>query len=55
MNPLVIKFGGYQKPASINNAAARRFVKSSRRASATVSFQLIGNVLDLGRRLAICQ
>jgi len=50
MNPIVIKFGGYQKPASIHNRAAELF---GRRLKETlgdrVSFQLIGNVLDLGR------
>ncbi|MEK7230967.1 MAG: TRAP transporter substrate-binding protein [Pseudomonadota bacterium] len=50
MNPLVIKFGGYQKPASINNAAARRFGEVLQaRLGDQISFQLIGNVLDLGR------
>ena len=50
MNPIVIKFGGYQKPASINNAAARLFGEVLlARLGDRVSFQLIGNVLDLGR------
>ncbi len=50
MNPIVIKFGGYQKPASINNAAARRFGEVlEARLGDQISFQLIGNVLDLGR------
>ena len=49
MNPIVIKFGGYQKPASINNAAARLFGEVLlARLGDRVSFQLIGNVLDLG-------
>lgn len=50
MNPIVIKFGGYQKPASINNAAARRFGEVLQaHLGDRISFQLIGNVLDLGR------
>jgi len=50
MNPIVIKFGGYQKPASINNAAARLFGEVLQaRLGERVSFQLIGNVFDLGR------
>jgi len=49
MNPIVIRFGGYQKPASINNAAARLFGEALlARLGDRVSFQLIGNVLDLG-------
>lgn len=50
MNPIVIKFGGYQKPASINNAAARLFGEVLQaRLGERIRFQLIGNVLDLGR------
>jgi len=50
MDPIVIKFGGYQKPASINNAAARLFGEALKaRLADRISFQLIGNVLDLGR------
>ena len=50
MNPIVIKFGGYQKPASINTAAARRFgAVLQARLGDQISFELIGNVLDLGR------
>ena len=50
MNPIVIKFGGYQKPASINNAAARLFGEVLQaRLGDRIRFQLIGNVLDLGR------
>jgi TRAP-type C4-dicarboxylate transport system substrate-binding protein len=50
MNPIVIKFGGYQKPASINNAAARLFGEVLQaRLGDRISFQLTGNVLDLGR------
>lgn len=50
MNPIVLKFGGYQPPASIHNQAGRRF---GERLAATlgdrVAFELIGSVLDLGR------
>jgi len=50
MDPIVIKFGGYQKPASINNAAARLFGEVLlARLGERIRFQLIGNVLDLGR------
>lgn len=50
MNPIVIKFGGYQKPASINNAAAGLFGEVLQaRLGDRIRFQLIGNVLDLGR------
>src|SRR3972149_10678328 len=50
MNTIVIKFGGYQKPASINNAAAGRFGELLQaRLGDRIRFQLIGNVLDLGR------
>jgi TRAP-type C4-dicarboxylate transport system substrate-binding protein len=50
MDPIVIKFGGYQKPASINNAAARLFGEVLQaRLGERISFQLVGNVLDLGR------
>ena len=31
MNPIVIKFGGYQKPASINNAAVQPVLLKYRR------------------------
>lgn len=45
-----LKFGGYQKPASIHNQAARRFgALLGERLGARVAFDLIGNVLDLGR------
>ena len=50
MKPIVIRFGGYQMPASINNAAARRFGEVLQaRLGDQISFELIGNVLDLGR------
>ncbi len=45
-----IVFGGYQKPASIHNQAALRFGDVLRqRLGARIDFQLIGNVLELGR------
>ena len=50
MNPIVIRFGGYQKPASIHNRAAARFgeiLKS--RLGNRITFELIGDVLALGR------
>jgi C4-dicarboxylate-binding protein DctP len=50
MFSLPIKFGGYQKPASIHNRAAARFgelLKS--RLGDRVRFELIGDVLALGR------
>lgn len=52
---LQIKFGGYQKPASIHNQAAARFgtllrERLGEKVSARLDFQLIGNVLDLGRK-----
>ena len=50
--PLVnLKFGGYQKPASIHNQAARRFGELlSARLGGALDFQLTGNVLELGRK-----
>ncbi len=51
MTPLTLKFGGYQKPASIHNQAAIRFGEALReRLGAGIDFQLAGNVLDLGRK-----
>jgi TRAP-type C4-dicarboxylate transport system substrate-binding protein len=51
LNALHLKFGGYQKPASIHNQAARRFGELlTRRLDGRVSFELVGNVLDLGRK-----
>jgi len=47
---LHLKFGGYQKPASIHNQAAVRFGELLReRLGPQAVFELIGNVLDLGR------
>ena len=50
MEPLTIKFGGYQPPASIHNRAARRFGELlEQKLGDRVAFELIGSVLDLGR------
>lgn len=47
---MVLKFGGYQKPASIHNRAAARFGELlEQRLGDRVAFELIGSVLDLGR------
>jgi TRAP-type C4-dicarboxylate transport system substrate-binding protein len=50
--PLVnLKFGGYQKPASIHNQTAARFGELlCARLGGALDFQLTGNVLDLGRK-----
>jgi TRAP-type C4-dicarboxylate transport system substrate-binding protein len=51
MNTIHMKFGGYQKPASIHNQAARHFGNLLTSALGDrVSFELMGNVLDLGRK-----
>jgi TRAP-type C4-dicarboxylate transport system substrate-binding protein len=50
MTPIVLKFGGYQPPASIHNAAAARFGELLRqKLGDRITFELIGSVLDLGR------
>src|SRR5213594_224114 len=47
---LVIKFGGYQEPASIHNRAAARFGELlERQLGDRVRFELIGSILKLGR------
>jgi TRAP-type C4-dicarboxylate transport system substrate-binding protein len=47
---LVIKFGGYQEPASIHNRAAARFGELlAERLGDDVDFELIGSILKLGR------
>jgi TRAP-type C4-dicarboxylate transport system substrate-binding protein len=49
--PIVLKFGGYQEPASIHNRAAVRFGELLRKALGDrISFELIGSVLKIGRR-----
>ena len=51
MSPIVIKLGGYQKPASVHNQAAGLFGEIlKQRLGARVEFQLIGDVLELGRK-----
>jgi len=46
-----LKFGGYQAPASIHNRAAQHFGAAlKRRLGDHVEFELIGSVLDLGRK-----
>lgn len=50
MKPLVIKFGGYQGPASINTQGAVRFGEVLRRKLGdAVRFELVPDVLALGR------
>ena len=49
MPPIVIKFGGYQRPASINTRAAALFGEILRKLLADrIEFELIGDVLALG-------
>jgi TRAP-type C4-dicarboxylate transport system substrate-binding protein len=49
--PVTLKFGGYQKPASIHNQAAARFGQVLReRLGEQLTFELIGDVLALGRK-----
>jgi len=51
MSKIVIKFGGYQNPASIHNRAAERFGELLKKQFADrIDFQLIGNVLNIGRQ-----
>jgi TRAP-type transport system periplasmic protein len=50
MNPIVMKFGGYQAPSSVHNHASRRFGQILRqKLGERVTFELIGSILDLGR------
>lgn len=50
MSAIVLKFGGYQEPASIHNRAAARFGELLRqRLGDRISFELIASILDLGR------
>ena len=47
---LVIRFGGYQEPASIHNRAAARFGELlQQRLGDRVAFELIGSIVKLGR------
>ena len=51
MNPITIKLGGYQKPASVHNQAAALFGEILRQKLGNqVEFHLIGDVLDLGHK-----
>ena len=51
MSKIVIKFGGYQNTASTHNRAAGRFGELLvGKLGDRVSFELIGNVLNLGRQ-----
>jgi TRAP-type C4-dicarboxylate transport system substrate-binding protein len=48
--PIVMKFGGYQPPASIHNQAAHFFGdRLVQKLDDRIAFELIGSVLDLGR------
>ena len=48
---IVLKFGGYQEPASVHNRAAERFGDLlKQKLGDRVSFELIGSVLKLGRK-----
>jgi TRAP-type C4-dicarboxylate transport system substrate-binding protein len=50
MDPIPLRFGGYQPPASIHNRSARRFGDLLEQALGDrIAFELIGSVLDLGR------
>ena len=50
MDPIHLKFGGYQAPASIHNRAAQYFGNLLKtQLGPEVHFELIGNVLELGR------
>jgi len=50
MHMIEMKFGGYQPPASIHNRAATYFGKRlAERLGDRIRFELIGNVLDIGR------
>ena len=50
MSQLVLKFGGYQEPASIHNQAAGRFGELLKKSLGDrIRFELIGSVLKIGR------
>ena len=49
-NPTIIRFGGYQPPASVHTRGAQAFGEHlSRSLGAAVRFELTGDVIDLGR------
>lgn len=51
MPPIVIKLGGYQKPASVHTRAAVRFGQVlEKKLGDQVRFDLVGDVLALGRK-----
>lgn len=51
MKPIVIRFGGYQKPASIHNRAAAHFGELlEQKLGDRIAFELVGDVLALGRK-----
>jgi TRAP-type C4-dicarboxylate transport system substrate-binding protein len=51
MDPIVIKLGGYQKPASVHTRAAVRFGQVlEHEVGDQVRFELVGDVLALGRK-----
>ncbi|HEX6002466.1 MAG TPA: TRAP transporter substrate-binding protein [Burkholderiales bacterium] len=51
MEPITLRFGGYQKTASIHNRAAQRFgERIIRTLRSNIAFDLVENVLDLGRK-----
>ena len=50
MNPVVIRLGGYQNPASVHTRAAARFGEILKtKLGDRIAFELIGDVLALGR------
>jgi len=50
MNPIVMKFGGYQAPSSVHNQAGRRFGEIlKQKLGDRITFEQIDSVLDLGR------
>ena len=49
MNPIVMKFGGYQAPSSVHNQAGRRFGEIlKKKLGKRIAFEQINSVLDLG-------
>jgi len=50
VTPIVLRFGGYQEPASVHNRAAARFGQLLKeKLGDRVAFELIGSILKLGR------
>ena len=51
MTPVVIRFGGYQKPASVHTRAAVRFGEAlAEKLGNRIRFELVGDILALGRK-----